>query len=194
MSETTIEKQPESGAPAEAKPEATQTTTEPQAVPQDKVNELLAEQKRKLREQYGDYDDLKQKAAKLAEIEEQSKTEQQRAAEAAARALKDAEDARTETLRYKAAATHGVDPDNFDLLGSGTEEEVSARAERVGGFLKLRTENEQLKAELEALKAGKPAPSSQRPAAALKPGATAEQITPAEDDSYPTHWLPPRQQ
>lgn len=191
MSETTTEQQP---VASEEKISEDAAKPEPQQLSQEKVNALLAEQKRKLAEQYGDYSDLKAKAAKLDELEEQSKTEQQRAAEAAARAQKDAEDARTETLRYKAAATHGVDPDNFDLLGSGTEEEVAARAERVGGFLKMQAENEQLKAELDALKQGKTAPTHHRPTAALKPGATAEQIPAAEDNSYPSHWLPKRQQ
>lgn len=42
--------------------------------------------------------------------------------------------------------------------------------------------------------AEKPAPTTGRPAPALKPGATPEVVTPPEDDSYPSHWLPQRQQ
>jgi hypothetical protein len=61
-------------------------------------------------------------------------------------------------LRYKAAATHGIGEDYFDLLGSGDEETINARAERIGALVKTASEIEQLRAEVEALRAGKPAP------------------------------------
>lgn len=192
MSETTTET---TEAPP-VKPEAPATATEAQSqtFSQDQVNAMLAEQKRKERERFADYDDLKTKASQYDEAQEAAKSEQQRAAEAAQRAQAERDEARAESLRYKAAATHGVDEDNFDLLGIGNEEEIAARAERVGGLLKLRTENEQLRAEVEALRAGKPAPSTSRPVETLRPGATAEPVTSGTDNSYPSHWLPQRQQ
>lgn len=190
MSESTTE-QPAEQTSTEAKPAQ---EAAPQGFTQEQVNAMLAEQKRKERERFADYDDLKDKASKYVEAQEAAKTEQERAREAAETAARERDEARAESLRYKAAATHGVDADNFDLLGSGSEEQIAARAERVGGFLKLQTENQRLMAENEALRAGKPAPSTSRPVAALKPGATAEQITPPPDTSYPAHWLPqPRQ-
>lgn len=188
MSETTTE------APEAKAPEAEQKPAESQTFNQEQVNALLAEQKRKERERFAGYDDLKKKAEQFDAAQEAAKSEQERAADAARKAQADAESARSEALRYKAAATHKVDPDYFDLLGTGSEEEIASRAERVGGLLKVQAENEQLKAELEALKQGKTAPPNHRPTAALKPGATAEQIPAAEDDSYPSHWLPQRQQ
>lgn len=51
---------------------------------QEQVNALLAEQKRKVGEKFADYDDLKSKAAKLAEIEQASKSELEKAQERAA--------------------------------------------------------------------------------------------------------------
>lgn len=39
-----------------------------------------------------------------------------------------------EALRYKAAHTHALDDAYVDLLGVGTEEEISARAERLGNL------------------------------------------------------------
>lgn len=51
---------------------------------QEQVNALLAEQKRKSAEKFADYDDLKQKASKLAEVENASKSELQRALDEAA--------------------------------------------------------------------------------------------------------------
>ncbi len=132
-------------------------------------------------------------AKRYAEFEESQKTEAQKVADRAAAAERARDEAVSEGLRYKAAARHGVGEDYFDLLGTGDEETIVARAERVGNLLKLQSENDRLAAEVEALKQGKPAPSSARPTESLKPGATAEQIRPERDDSYPSGWLPQRQ-
>lgn len=143
---------------------------------QEDVDRILAERLRRAKP--ADYDDLKAKADRLAEIEDAQKTEQQRHAEAAAAAQKERDEARAEALRYRAAATHKIDSDYFDLLGTGSEEQITQRAERIGGLL---SENAQMKAELEALRAGRPAPTSGTPVVALKPGATPEG-TKTEDD------------
>lgn len=126
-------------------------------------------------------------ARRLAEFEESQKTEQQKIADRAAAAERERDEARADGLRYKAAAKHAIGEDYFDLLGSGDEETISSRAERVGGLLK---ENAEMKAELEALRAGKPAPANGRPTEALKPGASPEPISGAQDHSYPSSWLP----
>lgn len=179
MSETTTEQQPTAAATTTT--EQQPTTTEAQTFNQEQVNALLAEQKRKERERFAGYDDLKAKAEEFDKLQEASKTEQERAAEAARKAQQDAADARSEALRYKAAATHKVEADYFDLLGSGTEDEITSRAERVGGLL---TELATLRAEVEALRAGKPAPPNGRPVEALKPGATPENATSEDDVLY----------
>lgn len=158
--ETPTEPTPE---PTPSEPAATKTFT------QDDVNALLAKQKR---EQFGDYGDLKERAARLAELEEAQKSEQERAAEAARKAQEDAANARAEALRYKAAAKHGLGEDYFDLLGSGDEETINTRAERIGSLVKTASEIEQLRAEVEALRTGKPVPTSGRPIESLRPGAT----------------------
>ncbi len=173
---------PVAAEPVVADPKPTDPkSTETPSFSQEQVNALLAEQKRKERERFAGYDDLKAKATEFDKLAEAQKTEQQRHAEAAAKAQKDADEARAETLRYKAAAEHGVGKDYFDLLGSGDEETITARAERVGSLVK---ENAQMKAELEALRAGKPAPVTGRPTEALKPGATPEQAKTEDDVIY----------
>jgi hypothetical protein len=186
MSETTTETPAET--PSTETPEQT-PTEQPVAksFTQDDVNAMLAKQKR---EQFGDYGDLKAKAAKLTEIEESQRTEAEKVAARAAAAEQERDAARTESLRYKAAAKFGVDEDNFDLLGAGAEEEVQARAERVGGFLKLAAENQQLKAELEALRTGRPV--QQQPVEHLRPGASPVAVTPVGEADYPAHWFPKR--
>lgn len=120
-------------------------------------------------------------AKRLAEFEESQKTEQQKIADRAAAAERERDEAKADGLRYKAAAKHQIGEDYFDLLGSGDEETISSRAERVGSLLK---ENAAMKAELEALRAGKPAPVSGRPTEALKPGATPENAKTEDDENY----------
>lgn len=175
---------PEAPAP-EQQPEAAATVPEQtQPLTQEQVNALLAEQKRKLREQYAGFDELKAKAEQFDAAQEAAKTEQQRIAEAAAKAQQEAQEARAESLRYKAAATHGIGQDYFDLLGSGDEETIAARAERLGALLKTASEIDQLRAEVEALRAGKPVPTSGRPVEALRPGATPTSAQTEDDVLY----------
>lgn len=196
MSETTTEKPVEKAPDSEEKAPATDAPTT-EETPADlgdagkrAIEAMKAERDAARREARANADAAK----RLAEFEESQKTEAQKIADRAAAAERERDEAKADGLRYKAAAKHGVDEDHFDLLGTGDEETIAGRAERVGGLLKLAAENEQLKAEIDALKQGKPSPATTRPTAALKPGATAEQIPAAEDDSYPTHWLPQKQQ
>lgn len=75
-------------------------------------------------------------AKRLAEIEESQKTEQQKLVDAKAAAEKVAAETATELARMKAAVKHGLSEDDLDLLGSGTPEEIEARAERLAARLK----------------------------------------------------------
>ncbi len=172
---------------AETETAATPTATE------IKPTETVDFWKQKAREQEQRAKANADKAKEFDALQESQKSEQQKIADRAAEAERERDEARSEGLRYRAAIKHGVTEDHFDLLGIGDEETITARAERVGGLLKLQTENDRLTAEVEALKQGKPAPSSARPTESLKPGATAEQIRPERDDSYPSGWLPQRQ-
>lgn len=151
------------------------------------LDRMIAERLARQKAQFGDVDGLKQKAAEFDKLQEERLTEQEKLlarAEAAERARATSE---SEALRYKAAATHQVSADNFDLLGSGSEEEVTARAQRVGTFEAALRELETVKAELETLRQGKP--STQRPTESLRPGATPVDV-PVAGDAYPSAWLP----
>jgi hypothetical protein len=177
MSETTPE-----AATATETPEATATpeTTTP-AAEQPKPTETVDFWKQKAREQESRAKSNAEAARRLQELEDAQKTEQERQVDRQKQIERERDDARAEGLRYKAAAEHGIGKDYFDLLGSGDEEAIGARAERVGGLLR---ENSEMKAELEALRAGKPAPTSDRPVAALKPGATPENNQTEDDVLY----------
>lgn len=103
---------------------------------------------------------------------EASKSDQQRLQEAAAQSQREAEQARADAIRYKAAATHGIPADHFDLLGSGTEEEITARAEKVSALL--------------AAQAAVPGatPPATRPLEQLRPGATPSEAQSEDDAVY----------
>lgn len=130
-----------------------------------KANTEAAAYRTKVRE-------LEPLATKAAELEAAQQTEAERIAARATAAERERDEARAEGLRYKAAATHGIGNDYFDLLGAGDEEAINARAERIGALVKTASEIDQLRAEVEALRAGKPAPINGRPVEALRPGAT----------------------
>ena len=103
-------------------------------------------------------------AKRLADLEDRDKTEQQRAADALAAAQKAAADAQAETVRYRAAAEHGITGGDIDLLGGGDQEDVLARAERIGALLAAERE-------LGELKAQKGAPPSHLSRQHWRPGA-----------------------
>ncbi|MEW1705961.1 hypothetical protein AB0230_01860 [Microbacterium sp. NPDC089190] len=151
--------------------ESINPTVEP-AAEAPKPTETVDFWKQKAREQEARAKSNAEAAKRLQEFEDAQKTESQRLADAAAAAKREADEARAEAVRYRVAATHGVGEDYFDLLGSGDEEKVTARAERLAPLLAAASELAQVKAELESLRAGKPAPSQIRPVTALKPGAT----------------------
>lgn len=177
---------PEVAAATPTTETAAATETQP-AAETPKPTETVEFWKQKAREQEQRAKSNATKAQEFDQLQESQKTEQQKIAERAATAERERDEAKADGLRYKAAAKHGINEDYFDLLGSGDEETISSRAERVGGLLK---ENAEMKAELEALRAGKPAPANGRPTEALKPGASPEPVSGAQGHAYPSSWLP----
>lgn len=176
MSEATPEVVPATGTTeAPANPET------PAATEQPKPTETVEFWKQKAREQESRAKSNAEAATRLAEIEDAQKSEQQKILDRQSAIERERDEAKADGLRYKAAAKHGIGEDYFDLLGSGDEEAIVGRAERVGTLIR---ENAEMKAELEALRAGKPAPASGRPTEALKPGATPEHAKSEDDETY----------
>lgn len=70
-------------------------------------------------------------AQRLAELEDAQKTEQQRLEDRAAAAEAERDTARQELTRLRMAARYGIGEDDLDLLGSGTDDEIEARAKRL---------------------------------------------------------------
>lgn len=105
----------------------------------------------------GELDELRQTAQKYQEFEDAQKSEIQKANERAQSVEQQLADERAQNARLLAAATHNIPPELIELLGSGTAEEIGARAEVLA---------ERLKAV-----APPPAPASARPVESLTPGA-----------------------
>lgn len=102
---------------------------------QTELDKIVGERLAREREKYADYEALKEKAAKLDDLEEASKTELQKATEKAQAleaeltALKKEKEVRT--LRETVAKETGV-PEN--LLTGQTEEECKAQAQAIKAY------------------------------------------------------------
>lgn len=111
------------------------TQQEPRTFTQEEVNNFLAKDRRQMEEKYSDYDALKEKAARLDQIEEDAKTELQKATERAEKleaelsAMKHSESVRA--IRDKVAQETGV-PSN--LLSGETEEDCTEQAKAILSF------------------------------------------------------------
>lgn len=110
---------------------------------------------------------------------EASKSDQQRLQEAEAAARRDADTAKSDATALRIAIKHGLGEADIDLLGSGTEEQVNARAQRI--------------ADLRAAAApGTPTPvPGQRPVEQLRPGATPTDAKTEDDVIYERLFGPP---
>jgi len=164
--------------------EAPTTIPAEASVEEPKPTETVDFWKQKAREQEGRAKANAEAAKRLAEIEDAQKSEAQKNADALTAAQRAAEESKAEALRYRAAATHKVSEDYFDLLGTGDADAISDRARRVGELVSAKAENEQLRAEIAALREGKPAPTQSRPVADLKPGATPESDSDESEQLY----------
>ena len=116
---------------------ATGTETVEKTFSQSELDAIISDRLKRERDKYADYDSLKEKATRLDEIEEASKTELQKATERAEKLeseltqLKRAEEIRQ--IREKVASTTGVPA---SLLTGETEE---ACAEQAAGILSFKT-------------------------------------------------------
>lgn len=133
-------------------------------------------------------DEQQQQLDEYNALVEASKTDAQRREEAANAAQRERDEAQAELTRLRIAMRHGISEEDFDLLGSGTEEEVAARA------LKIAAKNEAARqAALEAAVTGPATPAPRRPSARLQPGASPAPDPVRDDSYYPTEWLSPSQ-
>lgn len=124
-----------------------------------KANREAAEYRAKVRE----FEQAQQEAA------EAEMTELERMQAQLVEAQKAADLERANVARYQAATEHGVPADYLDFL-SGSADEMSTKAEILGGLAKAAQERDALQVEIEALRKGSPLRS--RPVEQLRPGAS----------------------
>jgi hypothetical protein len=117
-------------------------------------------------------DQLRATAQKYQEFQDTQKSELQRANERAQSFEQKLADLQSTNARLMAAATHNIPPDLIDLLGSGSDEEINARAEALA----------------ERLKATSPPPAAtqHRPVEALTPGAATAS---GSAEATPDQWI-----
>ncbi|MBO1739674.1 hypothetical protein [Leifsonia sp. TF02-11] len=126
MSDTTgTEAEPTADATQTPETGAEQQTQEPDPIAELEKWKALARQNEARAKANAD------KAKRFDEIEESTKTELQKAQEAAAQAAAEAQQARLDALRARTAATAGV-PE--DLLVGSTEDELAASVQRLLAF------------------------------------------------------------
>jgi predicted RNase H-like nuclease (RuvC/YqgF family) len=171
---------PQFQEPAAVEPAAPDAATPPaeQAKPGRTPEEYEAEVA-KLRREAANYrvklKEVEPIAKKALEAEEAKKDEVQRANERAQAAEKALEEQNTLNTRLNLAVQYNLPPDDIDYLGSGTPEEMEARAKGI--------------AAKNAAAAKANPPPTDRPMEGLRPGATPDPPKPA-DDSYPEGWKP----
>lgn len=120
-------------------------------------------------------EELRNAAAKYQELQDAQKTELQRLTEQATTASQQLAEQRAVNARLMAAATHSIPPDLIDLLGTGTDEEINARAAVLA---------ERLKAAAPPAAAAPAVPAPQRPVESLTPGAAPASAAPEDPDAW----------
>lgn len=117
-------------------------------------------------------DQLRQAAQRFQEHEDSQKSEIQRATEQAQTFQQQLAQERETNARLLAAATYGIPPELIDLLGGGSADEISGRAEVLA---------ERLKTTAPAAPA-----AAQRPVESLTPGAVPAS---SSGDASPDQWI-----
>jgi hypothetical protein len=98
---------------------------------QEELDRIIQGRLDRERKRFSDYDDIKAKAAKYAELEEANKTEAQKTADRLAAAEKRASELEAKALRSEVAAAKGVPS---ALLTGSTQEELEAAADALIAF------------------------------------------------------------
>jgi hypothetical protein len=98
---------------------------------QEDLDRILTQRLARERSKYADYNDLKARAAKLAELEEAQKTAEQKAAERLEAAERKAAELEAKATRAEVAAETGVPA---GLLAGATREELEASAAALLAF------------------------------------------------------------
>lgn len=98
---------------------------------QEELNKIISERVARERAKFADYSDLKSKAAKFDELDQASKTEQERLTERLAAAEARAAEVEARALRLEVASENGLTPAQAKRLVGSTREELEADAKEL---------------------------------------------------------------
>lgn len=98
---------------------------------QEEFDRMVSDRLTRERAKFADYDDLKTKASKYAEIEESKKSELEKAAERERAAIERADKAEQQTLRMTVANSKGLTPGQAKRLVGSTKEELESDADEI---------------------------------------------------------------
>lgn len=123
---------PEGGNNSAETPSATEFNA---ITSQEDLNRIISERVKRVEAKFGDYRDVKAKAAKLDEIENANRTEAEKAQARIAELESELTGVRGEFTRTRIAAEHGItDPEDIALFLTGTDEEtLTKQAQRLAG-------------------------------------------------------------
>jgi hypothetical protein len=114
------------------------------------------------KENFGRLQEVQPLADQFRQLEEASKTEAQRMQEAIEAANRSRDETAAEALRMRVAMSHGLTAEDIALLGVGTEDQLTANAQRLA----------QLKSAAQAAQQQATPPPAAHTVADLRPGAT----------------------
>ncbi len=119
-----------------ADPEGSGTEDEPKeneprsrAYTQAEIDEIVAKRVARVKKQYGDYEDMKKKAAKFDEIEAANKSELEKLADQNQKLAAQLAEREHAALIQAACIKHGVPADCIDLVTGADEESIDKAAE-----------------------------------------------------------------
>lgn len=98
---------------------------------QDELNRIIAERVTRERAKYGDYNDLKAKAARFDELDAQNKSEVEKATERAAAIERERDEATARLNRLEVALEKGLSTSQAKRLVGSTREELEADADEL---------------------------------------------------------------
>lgn len=150
---------------------------EPAQAPETDWKTEARKWEQRAKENLAQVQELRPKADQFTALEQASMSEQQRLAEAAAAAQTALATAQADAIRYKAAATHGIPAEHFDLLGTGSEEQITANAQKVAGLLAAQ-------AAAAATPAAQPVTPGRLPVEQMRGGATPAGTESEDDVTY----------
>lgn len=108
---------------------------------QDELNQHISERLKKERQKYEGFDELKEKAAKYDKLQEESKTDLQKAEEEAARLKQELDSMKSaEKLRQIKAEVSGKTGIPESLLTGATEEACEEQAKAINDFVDKKIE------------------------------------------------------